>query len=54
MGKKTPIKPALPPKVNFLSVEDKTISSLPIFVTRATERPKGTTLTKPKKVTTDS
>jgi hypothetical protein len=34
--------------------EDKTISPLPIFVTRATERPKATIRTKPKKVTNGS
>lgn len=39
MAKKPSEKPTLPVKVNFLSERDQGILELPIFVTRARERP---------------
>jgi hypothetical protein len=54
MTKKTPEKPALPVKVNFLSERDQGILELPIFVTRSKERPKKKPTTKTKKAPNDS
>lgn len=54
MEKKPPNKPTLPVKVNFLSDADQGIMELPIFVTRARERPQKKTTTKTKKAGNDS
>ncbi|WP_258001226.1 hypothetical protein [Janthinobacterium sp. ROICE36] len=49
MAKKPQKKPTLPVKVNFLSDADQGIMELPVFVTRARERPQKKTTTKPRK-----
>jgi hypothetical protein len=54
MAKKSPEKPTLPVKVNFLSERDQGILELPIFVTRAREQPQKTKTTKIKKAPNDS
>ena len=54
MAKKTPEKPNLPAKVNFLSERDQGILELPTFVTRARERPQKKPTTKTKKAPNDS
>jgi hypothetical protein len=54
MAKKSPEKPTLPVKVNFLSERDQGILELPVFVTRARERPQKKQTTKTKKAPNDS
>lgn len=54
MAKKTPEKPTLPVKVNFLSDRDQGILELPVFVTRARERPLKKPTAKTKKAPNDS
>ena len=54
MAKKSPEKPTLPVKVNFLSERDQGILELPKFVTRAKEKTQKKTTTKTKKISNDS
>lgn len=54
MAKKPSEKPTLPVKVNFLSERDQGILELPIFVTRAKERPQKKSTVKTKKAPNDS
>lgn len=54
MANKPPKKPTLPVKVNFLSERDQGVLELPIFVTRARERPQKKPTTKTEKTPNDS
>jgi len=54
MAKRPPEKPTVPVKVNFLSERDQEALELPIFVTRAKERPQKKPSIKIKKAPNDN